>query len=107
MDKRKGILLGSDFDLAINPVRDASGMIVSGIMVGESIDQDAVVILKLRQGDLKEDPLLGPGLTKYMRGKYDQAAIDDRIRRHFTRAGIDYDDYKVRLNYKINNNESN
>lgn len=102
MDKnRKGILLTSDFELAINPVRDSLGMIVSGVVVGSSIDQDAVIVLTLHQGDLKEDPLLGPGLTKFMRGKYDKSQIDNRIRQHFTRAGIDYDDYKDRIKTNI------
>ena len=98
MDKnRKGILLTSDFELAVNVVRDANGLIVSGLVVGSSIDQDAVMVLKLHQGDLKEDPLLGPGLTKFIRGKVDKSQIDNRIRQHFTRAGIDYDDYKDRI----------
>lgn len=98
MDKnRKGILLTSAFELAINPVRDESGMIISGITVGSSIDQEAVTVLKLHQGDLKADPLLGPGLTKFIRGKYDKSQIENVIKQHFTRAGIDYDDYKDRI----------
>jgi len=100
---RKGILLTDGFELAINPVRDAIGMIISGIMVGNSIDQDAVIVLKLRQGELKEDPLLGPGLTKFIRGKQNQSEIDNHIRQHFTRAGIDYDDYKDRLTTNYTN----
>ncbi len=100
---RKGILLTSDFELAINPVRDENGMIISGITVGRSIDQDAVMVLKLRPGDLKEDPILGPGLTKFIRGKYNQSEIDQTLKFHFSRAGIDYDDYKDRLQITINN----
>jgi len=94
---RKGILLTPDFELAINVVRDENGLITSGLVVGNSIDQDAVIILKLQQGDLKEDPLLGPGLTKFIRGGVDKSQIDNRIRQHFTRGGIDYDDYKDRI----------
>ncbi len=98
MDKnRKGILLTSDFELVVNPVRDANGLILSGITVGSCIDQEAYVVLKLHQGDLKADPLLGPGLTKFIRGKYDKSQIENTIRQHFTRAGIDYDDYKKRI----------
>jgi len=78
-------------------VRDENGLITSGLVVGNSIDQDAVIILKLQQGDLKEDPLLGPGLTKFIRGGVDKSQIDNRIRQHFTRGGIDYDDYKDRI----------
>lgn len=101
MSTQKGILLTNEFDLAINPVRDTTGLITSGLMIGSSVDQDAVIVLKLRQGELKEDPLLGVGLTKFIRGKYDKSAIDNRIRQHFTRAGIDYDEYKERLKYTV------
>ena len=102
MDKnRKGILLTDGFELAINVVRDSNGMILSGMMVGSSVDQDAVIVLTLHQGDLKEDPLIGPGLTKFIRGKYDKSQIDNVIKQHFTRAGIDYDDYKDRIQTSI------
>jgi len=102
MDKnRKGILLTDGFELAINVIRDSNGMILSGMTVGSSIDQDAVIVLNLHQGDLKEDPLLGPGLTKFIRGKYDKSQIDNVIKQHFTRAGIDYDDYKDRIQTSI------
>ena len=93
----KGILLDSEFDLIVSPVRDANGLIISGFVLGDNLDQNAVMVLKLRQGDLKEDPLLGAGLTKFMRGKYDASAIESRIKQHFIRAGIDYDRYKDRI----------
>lgn len=100
MRNRKGILLTTDFDLAINVVKDDAGKITQGFVVGETIDQDAIMVLKLHQGSLKQDPLLGAGLTKYMRSKLDRAQIESRIRWHFTRAGLDYDDYKERLKLK-------
>ncbi len=99
--KHKGILLTDDFDLAIQPVRDAQGKIVSGLVVGDTIDQNAIMILKLHQGNLKADPLIGVGLTKYMRGKLDRSQIESRMRVHFTRAGLDYDNYKNRLKTSI------
>ena len=102
MSNRKGILLTSDFDLAINPVRDSNGLIVSGMVVGQSIDQDAVILLKLRPGELKEAPILGPGLTQFIRGKYSQSSIDQTLKFHFSLVGIDYDYYKDRLQININ-----
>jgi hypothetical protein len=102
MRVKKGILLTNEFDLAVAPVLDGKGQIISGLIVGDSIDQDAVMVLKLRQGDLKEDALLGAGLTKFERSKYNKSLIEDRIRRHFARAGIDYVEYKERLKFIIN-----
>lgn len=101
MKVQKGILLTTDFDIAVQTLRNADGKIVRGVLVGNTTDQNAILVLKLHQGDLKEDPLLGVGLTKYMRGKLDRSQIESRIRVHFTRAGIDYDDYKERLNIEI------
>ena len=104
MAGRKGILLTSEFDLMIKPVKK-NGLIISGLVVGDSMDQDVVVILKLQQGELKEDPLCGAGLTKFMRGKYDKSQIDDRIRIHLTRMGIDYEEYKKRLSQTFKTQE--
>jgi hypothetical protein len=101
MEKRKGILLTSDFDVAIRPVRDKNGMITSGFVISESTNQEAIMVLKLRQGELKEDPLLGCGLTKFMRGKYDESMIENRIRLHFTRTGIDYEGFKNKMDIQV------
>lgn len=100
---RKGILLTENFDIAINPVRDTNGLITSGIIVGNSEDQDAILILTSQQGNIKEDPLLGVGLNKFIRSKYNSYEIQSRIRLHLTRAGIDYDNFKERLILNINN----
>ena len=99
--KRKGILLTSDFELAINPVRHLNGLIISGLVIGECIDQEALIVLKSKPGEIKEDPILGPGLTKFIRGKHNQSEIENVINLHFTRVGIDFEDYKDRLQTTI------
>lgn len=99
---RKGILLTENFDIDIRPVRDANGLILSGVVVGDSVDQDAVLIITSQNGDIKEDPLLGVGLTKFIRSKYNSSEIESRIRLHLTRAGIDYVPFKERLMFRIN-----
>lgn len=96
-----GILLDTVYDLVVKPRFDNSGKITSGLVVGNSDDQDAALVLKMSQGELKEDPLLGCGLTKFMRGKYSATKIEQRIRSHFTRAGIDYDEYRERMSLTI------
>ena len=102
MSNRKGILLTADFDLAINPVRDSNGLIVSGLVAGQSIDQDVIIALKVKPGDVKEDPIIGPGLTRFIRGKYTQSSIDQTLKYHLTRIGVDYDNYKDRLQITTN-----
>lgn len=105
MERRRGILLDTNFDLLITPKRLSSGLIDTGFSIGSSIDQEAAIVLKMNQGELKEDPLLGPSLTKFMRGGYSAMAIEHRIRQHLTRAGIDYDSYKDRISTTIKNKE--
>lgn len=101
----KGILIDQDFELLIRPKLDSNNKIVSGLVVGSNTDQCAALVLQMSQGELKEDPLLGAGLTKFMRGKHSQSQIDQRIRQHLTRAGINYADYKQRIRTTIKTEE--
>jgi hypothetical protein len=101
----KGLLLGTDYDLSVSVKRDSSGLITSGLKIGTIDDQCAAIVLQLSQGDLKEDPFLGCGLTVFMRSKYSPTKIEARMRSHFTRAGLDFDDFKERINTNINTEE--
>ena len=100
-----GILLDNNYDLVVRPKVDASGKIVSGLVAGDTTDQEAALVLQMSQGELKEDPLLGVGLTKFVRAKYSATKIEQRIRSHFTRAGIDYDTYKDKMQLNIKTTE--
>ena len=98
---RKGISFTDNLELAVSIVRDDQGLIVSGLVVGKCIDQEAFFVLKAKPGDFKEDPILGPGLTKFVRGKYNSSEVEMTLRQHFTRAGIDYEDFKDRIQTTI------
>lgn len=100
-----GILLDANYNLLINKKVDSSGKIVSGLVIGNTTDQEVALVLQMSQGELKEDPLLGIGLTKFIRGKYSPTKVEQRIRSHFTRAGIDYDTYKERMQTQIKTEE--
>lgn len=101
----EGILIDEDYELLIRPKLDSSGKILSGLVLGNNTDQCAALVLQMSQGELKEDPLIGVGLTKFIRGKFSQSQVDQRIRSHFTRAGINYEDYKNRMTTNIKTNE--
>ena len=88
----KGFLLGTDYDLVIRG---------GSIQIGDTTDQEAAIVLRLSQGDLKEDLLVGPGLTKFIRGKSNASQIEQRLRAHFARAGLNYEDYKERIKTTI------
>lgn len=94
----KGILLDTDYELMIRPLRDAQGFITRGMVIGDNTDQCAAIVLDSSQGHIKEDLLLGAGLTKFIRSKESKSEVMQRIRQHLTRAGINYSDYKKRIN---------
>ena len=62
-----GILLDENFELVITPVRDANGLITSGIQVG-NIDYQRVKMITIAQkGEFKEFPTLGFGIDSYLK----------------------------------------
>lgn len=97
----KGILLDSDFGLLVNVRHDGDGLITGGLVIGDNTDQCAAVTIKMFQGELKEDPLLGASLTKFMRAKMNRTEIEQQIRVHLTRAGINYQNYKHKIGVRI------
>lgn len=92
----KGILLDKDGDIKLT---DGS------MSVGDSLIQNASLVLELNQGEVKEDPLLGPSLIRFIRGKKSQESIFRQIKIHLKRAGINYDDLKDKINISINENK--
>lgn len=97
----KGVLIDTNYDLQVKVNRNDVGLITSGLMIGDNTNQCAALALSMSQGELKEDPLLGAGLTRFIRGKYNQSQIEQRIRQHLTRAGINYQAYKKRIGLTI------
>ncbi len=92
--KHKGILIGTDNELVVIPRRDTSGKITGGLVIGNTILQDTAIVLGMNQGELKEDPVLGPKLLPLIRSKADKVKIEQAIKVHLERAGIDYQQVK-------------
>lgn len=83
---------------------DNNPQILNGdFSTGESELQDVAIILQLRQGELKSDPILGVNLQHFLKGKYDRVAIEKRVKIHLERDGKNYDKVKRNLNININN----
>ena len=66
--KSIGIQLNENYDLKVQVRRDASGMIVSGLQVGDVTYQNQALILSAQKGEIKESPLTGYGIKKIQRG---------------------------------------
>lgn len=75
------------------------------LQIGDTLLQDASLILGITQGDLKEDPLCGANLLRHIRGKADRTQVDRTVKIQLQRAGIDYEEVKEQLTLKINNHE--
>jgi len=63
MSKKIGIQLTSNRELSIIPVRDSSGVIQSGITVGNTLYQNQFVILTAQKSEIKENPTIGVGIN--------------------------------------------
>lgn len=53
----------TDYEPQINIKRDSLGQITQGLTLGETLQQNQAIILTMHQGELKERPLVGVGIT--------------------------------------------
>lgn len=64
--------------------------------VGESEMQEVGIILRLNPGELKSDPVLGPALLRFIRGRDDER-IRQLARLHLERDGKNYEQLKEQI----------
>lgn len=53
----------TDYDLTVNVLRDSSGKISGGLVIGDILRQNQALILLLHKGELKSDPSVGVGIS--------------------------------------------
>nr|DAE26994.1 MAG TPA: hypothetical protein [virus sp. ctVE78] len=58
-----GIQLTADYEPHIRLVHDEEGRIIEGLALGETLPQNQALILTLHQGELKEAPAVGCGIS--------------------------------------------
>lgn len=91
--KNKGIQLidnsndGDLMDLKIVPVRDASNKIISGLVIGPTLEQNIALMLLLHQGELKFRPDLGVGIQDIVLSS-DYLVYRHRIREHLKKDNL-------------------
>lgn len=78
---------GDILDLKIEPIRDSSNKIVSGLVVGATLEQNIAMILILHQGELKSNPDLGVGIEDIALSE-DYLAFRHKIREHLKKDGL-------------------
>lgn len=87
------ILLDNDDDLLV---------LDGDLVLGDTLTQDVGIILRLNQGDLKSDPLLGPGLIRMINGSANPIGLQKLVRLHLARDGKNYDNIKHLITMKTN-----
>ena len=106
MAKNIGVLLDENLELVINPVRDSTGMITSGFVIGDTTFQNQKILLLANKGEMKEYPTCGVGASNYLESNNgDELARE--IRSEFTKDGmevtkiaIDIPSIKIEAKYK-------
>lgn len=62
MAKGTGMQIDAGGNLLIKPRTDSSGLILGGLVIGNTLYQNQYLILTAQKGDIKEHPLLGAGI---------------------------------------------
>lgn len=78
---------GEILDLKVLVVRDASGQIASGLVIGNTLEQNKASILIAHQGEFKFNPDLGVGLGDIALSS-DYLEYRHKIREHFAKDGL-------------------
>ncbi|WP_417289605.1 hypothetical protein [Corallibacter sp.] len=78
---------GTVLDLKINPIRDASNKIVSGLVIGNTLEQNKAFILIAQPNDFKDNPTLGVGFDDNLLGE-DLLEYRHKIREEFAKDGL-------------------
>jgi ABC-type uncharacterized transport system substrate-binding protein len=65
-----GILIDETGDMKINPVRE-SGLITSGLVIGNNDYQSVKMVIEAQKGEFKEAPTVGFGIDNYLKSSDD------------------------------------
>lgn len=73
-------------------------LVVDGdFVIGESEDQEIRLLLRLNQGEVKRDPVIGPNLVQEIEQGLDEQKIMKKVRLHLERDGKDFNEYKNKI----------
>ena len=78
---------GQIMDIKIDPVRDAEGKILRGLVVGSTLEQNKALILISQPGEIKFMPELGVGIGDMILSS-EFLEYRHRVREHFAKDGL-------------------
>lgn len=94
MNKKTGIQLTNALEPVIDVVRDSTGMISSGLVVGDILYQNQYMILTAQKGEFKEYPTLGVGINDLVNDD-DLNAWKKTIREEFAKDNLKIDKLSI------------
>lgn len=102
MVKTVGILLNDEFDLAVAAKRNSAGLIVGGLQVGASANQQQTILLIANKGEVKNSPLRGVGLNNFLLDDSSADELLQEVNSEFTADGMrvyhaEYSDGKLQV----------
>jgi hypothetical protein len=74
------------------------------ISLGESDLQEVGLIIQSHQGEWKNDPIAGLGLTRFIKSAENRLAIDRLLKIQLMRDDKNYNDIKKRIEFKFQTN---
>ena len=84
----------TDYDLDIKVVTDEAGRILSGLVVGDILNQNQALLLVFHKGDLKDDVSVGVGIDR-MTLDNDRLTWSREIREQLEMDGQTVEDVKI------------
>jgi len=66
-------------------------------VIGDSLDQEVSLILRMNKGELKEDPIVGCDLIRLINSNITEAELKQIIKLQLARDGKSYDELKERI----------
>lgn len=78
---------GEILDLKIEPIRDSSNKIVSGLVIGVTLEQNISLMMLAQQGELKSNPDIGVGIADIVLSE-DYLFFRHKIRAHLKKDGL-------------------
>lgn len=87
-------------DVLLN-INDDDVTIANGdFAIGDSLDQEVGLILRMNKGELKEDPLLGTDLIRLINSNTSELEVKQLVKVQLARDGKSYDELKERIKLK-------
>ena len=68
-------------------------------VVGESQLQEVGILLRLNPGEIKNDPVLGPALIRFIKSDTPVDVIRQQARLHLERDGKNYEEIKDKIRF--------